>query len=445
VTLALPPGLYLVEVPGAGLRHGFAVAGPAEVAVTEAGPPVRSDAAGSLVPLRVAAPAPVAQLAVVSAGFSLVRDGLGSIDTRLPFGLYKLRCRLGRGLRERVVLLDGAAPTVTLAPPAPPRPPAMPRVPDAEALLRLSGEAGAPVSVVDGHNLTVLDLRYEGGRRSGSPGLAQSIRAVAAGQYYLRRQVGDAHFIEQSLVLPAGWALDLEVPAEKPAVPVLRMQRVGGGGDPLLAEALGVALADRRRVLNPALEEMLTRQVCDPLAGILTGHLLLAEREHDPGRDLAALNRLVRRLSKLLGNDHPDVQALALACPDEGLRPDAPVTALPLFQRSWHLLLAASHDNRSLLPSRLWERALARSAQAPFLAWSTDRLRRSALQLELAEAAWGAMLPATTATMGNVVTLGRPVPRISPRAEARRRARLLDVPASALDMLAELYQDCASG
>jgi hypothetical protein len=275
--------------------------------------------------------------------------------------------------------------------------------------------------------------------------LAQSIRAVAAGQYYLRRQVGDAHFIEQSLVLPAGWALDLEVPAEKPAVPVLRMQRVGGGGDPLLAEALGVALADRRRVLNPALEEMLTRQVCDPLAGILTGHLLLAEREHDPGRDLAALNRLVRRLSKLLGNDHPDVQALALACPDEGLRPDAPVTALPLFQRSWHLLLAASHDNRSLLPSRLWERALARSAQAPFLAWSTDRLRRSALQLELAEAAWGAMLPATTATMGNVVTLGRPVPRISPRAEARRRARLLDVPASALDMLAELYQDCASG
>lgn len=441
LSLTLPPGLYLVEVPGAGLRHGFAVTGPGSVALHETGPAVCAEAAGTLLPLGLEAPAPVAQLAVVDPHFALVRHGLGQVRTRLPFGLYQLRCRLGRSLVERVLLLDRAAPALALAlaaPSAAPRLPPLPRVPGAEALLRLSGAGGAPVSVVDDNGLTVLDLRHE---PAGEP-LAQQVHALPAGQYFLRRQLGAAHFLEQSLVLPAGWALDLLVPAPA-GVPELRMRRLGGGGNPLLADALGVALADRRRVLDPEVEEALLRQQGDPLVGILTGHLLLAEHEADPGRDLGALNRLVRRLREQLGPQHPDVQALALACPDPALRPDTPVQALPLYQRSWRLLVAASHDNRWLLPARLWERALARTAQAPFLAWSTDRVQRSALQLELAEATWGGVLAAPQA--GNVVSFGRAVPRKSPRAVARRRARLLGVPASALDLLAELYQDCAAG
>jgi hypothetical protein len=461
--LALPPGLYLAEVPGAGLRQGFEVTGPTELALAQPGPPVLAEAFGQSLLLTLRAADPTLACAVVDHGFALARRGVGGLAAKLPFGLYKLRSRQGRTLSDRVLLLDrettlalGAAPASPAAALAPLLPPG-----DQGAVLRLAGPARPGVSVVDMHGLTVLDLAYDGeplpGDTAGEERVACAI-ALPPGGYFLRRRLGAsragaAPVMEQSLVLVAGWALDVSVPPMLPAAmppPVGLLMRPLAGPAPsaeqdALVAAMTVALADRRRILTPALEAALTGRVVDPLAGILAGHLLLLDQEYDPGRDLSALNGLVRQLRQLLGPLHPDVKALALRCPDATLRPSRPVPVLPMFMRSWRLLVAASHSRRALLPRRLWERAMARTAQSPFLAWSMDGRQRQAVQRELAEATWGttATLAGSAPPMGNVVPFARAVPVKSDRGAARRRALLLDVPLSALELLAEVYEDNA--
>jgi hypothetical protein len=334
-------------------------------------------------------------------------------------------------------------------------------------VLRLTGPARHGVSVVDTHGLTVLDLAHDGlpgasAVAAGEPAGGRIVSctvALPAGGYFLRRRLGAARggadqVMEQSLVLVPGWVVDVTVPGIVPAAapqPVGLMMRSLDGPAPTaeqdaLVGAMLIALADRRRILTPALEAALTGRVVDPLAGILAGHLLLLEQEYDPGRDISPLNGLVRQLQKLLGPLHPDVKALALRCTDASLRPSRPVPVLPMFMRSWRLLVAGSHQSRALLPRRLWERAVARTAQSPFLAWSMDGRQRQAVQRELAEATWGTtqVVASSKAAMGNVVPFARAVPVKSDRGAARRRALLLDVPLSALELLAEVYEDGAS-
>ncbi len=476
LNLALPPGLYLAEVPGAGLRQGFEVTGPTELALEQAGPPVLAEAFGRALPLSLRTADPTLACAVVDHGFALARRGIGGLEARLPFGLYKLRSRQGRTLSDQVLLLDRETTLALGAAPAP----AAPTVPDllppgaagTRAVLRLTGPARQGVSVVDMHGLTVLDLAYDGvplPERPVGEDLASCAIALPPGGYFLRRRLGPPRagaaaatlparpgvppVMEQSLVLVPGWALDVVVPPLVPAAvpsPVGMQMRPLGGPAPsaeqdALVAAMTVALADRRRILTPTLEAALTGRVVDPLAGILAGHLLLLEQEYDPGRDLSALNGLVCQLRQLLGPLHPDVKALALRCPDATLRPARPVPALPMFMRSWRLLVAGSHNQRALLPRRLWERSVARTAQSPFLAWSMDARQRQAVQRELAEATWGttAAVAGSAAPIGNVVPFARAVPVKSDRGAARRRALLLDVPLSALEMLAEVYEDNA--
>ncbi len=466
--IALPPGLYLLEAPAAGLRQGFEVTGPTDVTLREAGPPVLAEAIGTPLPLTLRSSDPTLIHAVLDHRFALARHGMGGMDARLPAGLYKLRCRQGRRVDDQVMLLDRAT-TLSLGTPAIAAPALRHPLPPAEgeAILHLSGPARQGISVVDAHGLTVLDLAYDGLPRSdqapaeakGCDRTVSCAIALPPGGYFLRRRLGCARGVaapvmEQSLVLARGWTLDVSVPARDPARPPppvgLLMRPIEGPAptaeqDALIA-AMTIALADRRRILTPALEAALTRQVENPLAGILAGHLLLLEQEYDPGRDTSALNGLVRQLHQLVGPVHPDVKALALRCPDHTLRPSRPVPSLPMFMRSWRLLVAGSHSRRALLPRRLWERAMARTAQSPYLAWSMDSRQRQLVQRELAEATWGTVdaVASGAAAVGNVIPFARSVPAKSDRGAARRRALLLDVPLSALELLAEVYEDNAS-
>ncbi len=464
--IALQPGLYLLDVPEAGLRQGFEVTGPTEVTLRETGAPVQPEAIGQALPLTLQVADPTMRCAVLDHRFALARCALGGLAAQLPGGLYKLRCRQGRDLSVQVVLLDRAT-TLAVGVPAVASAP-LPRLEATgatDAVLRLTGPIGQGVSVVDTHGLTVLDLAHDGLAEdadavSASPcrRIVACTRALPPGGYFLRRRLGPlrgaaAPLMEQSLVLAPGWALDVTVPAMLPGAPpppVSLLMRPLAGPPPsaaqeALAAAMAIALADRRRILTPALEAALAGRLVDPLAGILFGHHLLLEQEFDAGRDVSALNRLVRELEQLLGPLHPDVEALALRCPDPSLRPSRPVPVLPMFMRSWRLLVAGSHQSRALLPRKLWERAVARTAQSPFLAWSMDGRQRQAVQRELAEATWGTAEMAATgaAPVGNVVPFARAVPVKSGRGAARRRALLLDVPLSALELLAEVYEDYA--
>jgi hypothetical protein len=64
--------------------------------------------------------------------------------------------------------------------------------------------------------------------------------------------------------------------------------------------------------------------------------LLLIGAEHGAaGPGLELLNEVVANLRTLVGTEHPDVEALSLACPDTTLQRKMPVTTPPMFERSW--------------------------------------------------------------------------------------------------------------
>lgn len=104
--LELVPGLYLVDVPQAKLRQGFEVLGPAKVEVQEAGEPVETALGEELFQLQIDPNDPAAEIFVIDSRFSLVDRDTGQLTTKLPFGLFKIKTRIGRSFTSRVVLFD---------------------------------------------------------------------------------------------------------------------------------------------------------------------------------------------------------------------------------------------------------------------------------------------------------------------------------------------------
>jgi len=477
--LSLPPGLYVVDVPGASLRQGFEVLGPLSVSVADRGDPVAEPAdPGAMFDLAIDPNEPAAEIFVIDDRLALVDRGAGALTTTLPFGVYKLKTRLGRGVREQVVMLDGPLVTDDGAALVRPIASAVPLAVSAaiheyhlsaaadaaEASLALvrSGEgrsaltvmarvwsesgvspAGAEpwrgVSILDGGGRTILDLSASG-QRTGGDGdpLAVATLAVEPGTYFLRHRLGggpDAPAVEQSVVVPPAWSVSVHIlrevaPDGRALLPRPRLSVVMRNPAQMFdafeqreidemrksVEAAQVALGDERRVLNEGLEALLLSRYFDPMAGIIGGHLLLVEAERGRRRDLLPLNALVRGLRELVGAEHPDVEALSLRCPDATLRRTAPVRTPPMLQRSWTLLAEASWRSRRLVPASLWNRIVAAGSLPPFLVWSTDEETRAAVLRDLA------------ATLGGAG---------GSRASLRAGARRLGLPAAALDPIAD--------
>jgi hypothetical protein len=539
---ALRPGLYLVDVPDAGLRQGFEVVGPTSVEVAEPGLPVAPapDGAG-MFELEVDPGDPAAEIFVIDHRFSLVDGNPGRLRTPLPFGLFKVKTRLGRGLKERVILLDRDRPHLDpgaivqpLATAAPLEGTVVTHEYQVAAAKHAAGEArrlgqaghratltvmarvwsgpdGAlrdakpweGVTVADAKGKKVLDLAKEGEPDTTRDPFAVRTLGVPPGVYFLRQHLGAAAtgtrplVLEQSLVVPEGWGLEVHLLrratpdgdqlSPRPRLSLLMRALAGRGGgerdeermDRLL-ETARLALADERKVLGADLEALLLGKSQDPMAGILGAHLLLVEAERDPSRGLEMLDEVVPNLRGLVGPDHPDVEALSLRCPNPGLRRGKPVAAPPMFQRSWRLLAEGSSAQPTLVPKRLWGRVQAQGSLPPFFVWVVDEEVRAAFRRELARATWAPAAPEGTSpavavgpamdhaaapmTDATEVPLAAPasdlVPRPAmsvsraasvrlPRAEqprrvdrgmARERARRLQVPASALDILAKEYE-----
>jgi hypothetical protein len=104
-------GLYVAEVPAAGLRHGFQVTGSGgiEVTVTDTGPPVAPADWSRLYPLNVVADNPAAEIMVSDYKFDRIFLETGALHDRDAPGVYKIRVQIGRDIAtasEKVVLLD---------------------------------------------------------------------------------------------------------------------------------------------------------------------------------------------------------------------------------------------------------------------------------------------------------------------------------------------------
>jgi hypothetical protein len=239
-------------------------------------------------------------------------------------------------------------------------------------------------------------------------------------------------------------------------------------GEPpdLLVEHARVALAQGRRVLNGKLEELLIFKFNDPIAGLIGGHLLLLEHDQGHRADLGLLDTVVTNLRSLVGENHPDVQALSLRCASETLRAVGPVVAPPMFERSLRILCQESEKHPELMPEALWKRALVGVTLPPFLVWADDDAGRVRYRRALARAVWApleepalarARAPASAAantaeaamqaTEIPAMGLAPPLPADEPAAtptemeEAHGRAAAFRIPDAVLSALKNEYEE----
>ena len=254
------------------------------------------------------------------------------------------------------------------------------------------------VSVVNASNSVIADLETQGRHdRSGDPVAACAIR-LNPGAYELRYPIGSSGLFTQSLIVPAGgWRMEaylLHTGAETSGRPSISLLMRKIGEEPKADEEIQlqkaiVAVADERSILNMQLVEVLFGQTASPLARIVGAHLLLlsarTQSDADAAATLARLNAIVTELRNLVGRQHADVEALSLKCSDPTLRTVAPVGALPMFERSWQLLLEGSQQWPELISATLWQKVHATVEIPPYLVWTEDDSVQTALRKALAD------------------------------------------------------------
>jgi hypothetical protein len=252
-------GLYVAEVPGAGLRQGFQVigSGEVEVTVTETGPAVEPANWSKLYPLNVVADNPAAEIMVADYKFDRIFTQTGALHDRDAAGVYKLRVQIGRDIAtasEKVVLLDRELQDggQVAAPPLPSPAPIPGSALTSESHVKPFSEAAARRGdfhpVRPGAATISIMTRYwtdpaapaAGGRRlphpmeglqlSGATGsfpdfrpedrkvddeggdpVAVWEREVAPGVYFLRQTLGDGRQLEAAVVAVAGWVTQVVI------------------------------------------------------------------------------------------------------------------------------------------------------------------------------------------------------------------------------------------
>lgn len=446
MTISLPVGLHIVEIPACGYRQGFEVTQAGIVAVTEKGASVA--VAANVFTLSIDAGDTANQISIETAEFETADNAQGRINTRLTCGIYRARVRAGRNLVDQVFLLDrdmvlgaGSVPLMASAIPfreAPlshesqsdlvdhlaERPAPSPGKAEIALVARswTSDEAIAienpwdGVRIVDARGREIADLtKAEAKDATSKDGSAHETVEISPKVAFLRFPNNSTGIAEMALPAVAGWRLEAYLlrfrTGEQEASPRVSFIMRNGADAPPEDQVLWsvsendrfekclTALADERPILTGELETLLLRKYKNPLEGIVGAHLLLLQHEADGSADLSDLNVVVRNLRTLVGTEHPDVEALSVRCPDVALRRNKPITAPPLFERSWRIMVDASEDNSELVPLALWKRVAAMLAMPPYLVWSAKhsvkRAYRSTLLKNIAAVATPVTLQAS--------------------------------------------------
>jgi len=275
-------GLYVAEVPSAGLRHGFQVTGSDDVQVDlqRTGEPVKPSDGSTLFTLDVDADNPAASIAVLDYQFNRIAAATGRLRLRDMAGVYKVRVEIGRTvstIADDVVLVDRDTPVKTspsqLASPAPiPGSSLAPEVhtaPFREVSTRLAPGVGASRDVGARHGAAAISVltRYWTGsepdaaaprdvphpmeglrlvRRSGaavadliedcavdetaaSDPLAIWESELKPGAYFLRQALPGRRVCESCIVTSPGWVTQIAIRRPEPgsAGPGASVQAIG--------------------------------------------------------------------------------------------------------------------------------------------------------------------------------------------------------------------------
>jgi hypothetical protein len=205
--------------------------------------------------------------------------------------------------------------------------------------------------------------------------------AVDPGNYELRLAAGTGEWLAQTIVASPGWQTqvflllrDYTIPesGEQSVISVHRRADLGGasilharnGFDPSRPELRRAELARQalsnktkpaavvpdapvRRLLPDEVRDLLAFKLDNPILGIYGAHLLLLEATPD----LRLLEMVIRNLRQLLGDAHPDVEALALALGKPTPERWGVFATPPMLRRSWSMIVDATLEDPDLVPA----------------------------------------------------------------------------------------------
>jgi hypothetical protein len=228
--------------------------------------------------------------------------------------------------------------------------------------------------------------------------------AVNPGAYILRHRLATGRDLAQSVVASSGWQITINIRRSQQDVDSKKKLFVRSGyvaslmrrlidkqsaehapmrdsedgpiDEDQLVDIARQGLADGARLLRGNLYDLLLRDFENPLVGIVGGLLLDLEREAVgatfASEHAALFDTAVTKLRKIVGREHPDVEALSFRCQDPRLAHRGPIDARPMFHRSWRIILGAASKRRNLVPLDLWKRTTASGSMPPYLIWSLE-------------------------------------------------------------------------
>lgn len=350
------------------------------------------------------------QVTVLDDAFRTIASGSGNLSVDLPPGIYKVQANITRKAWENIVLLKPGSETINVSVPILSINSPIP-LPDTAQYreyhkqaaeieshkVHLRAGSGSAIFVFarhysgDNHETTTSPVHpFNGMTLHDANGVQiadlQSISAsntspemdpwaacnilIDPGFYRLRSTLSTGDQVEQPLYASRGWQLQIFAlqsafcvqPEDARANLVdasLSYARFNPddidpcGGFNLdfpqkqesyrLTELARQGLLEKRPVLKSEINNMMWQKFENPMLGIMGGHLMLM----DPSPNLEFLGVVIENLRAMLRN-HPDVEALALPLNQTG----APFIFdhLPMFRRSWNLVLKASVQRPEIVP-----------------------------------------------------------------------------------------------
>ncbi|MBV8824836.1 MAG: hypothetical protein JO084_06475 [Bradyrhizobiaceae bacterium] len=370
----------------------------------------------------------VAEISVLNSTFDPVARGVGRLQQALPTGVYKVTVRVGPVVEEQLVSLDEDR-TVQIAAPEIPSP-----IPFASSTHSHSSQRQVAISAssrprdVFGHGASIfifarettseddasqrnpaagLSLLDENGQllcdieeraNIGSDGApCAGWRAdVSPGAYRIRLDLPNHTSFERALVATGGKQTQLFMFERDYGLPQAETHRAAdlAGGtvvicasdrfDPSderarLTELAAYALVQKRRVLSDGLtNRLLDGKFEDPMQGLLGAHIILRDRPEDTH----LFEVVTDNLKRLLGQDHPDVQALWLRRRNRGDVTEIRLRTPPMLRAGWDLATEESVRDNDLIPSEAPSGTIAFKvlAAGPWLLWRGDEQHEAELE-----------------------------------------------------------------
>lgn len=338
---------------------------------------------------------PATEIFVVNGDLELVARGVGRVRTTpLEEGIYKIKERVGIETRERLVVLRGgnlqvSLPPFTFASPVPfdqtsktheyhmaaatslckathvkhgsgssifvfarewsesKRPADTPPMSNPAEGLLLRDTSGAVVTDLQESSLIDNNVAdpYAACAVDVNPGIYRLALRVSDDLVVTQTIVASPDMQTQVFLLPAPVAGRRLPDLTRAAVLVVRLDGGFSSNDRSyrLAEIARLALTSERKILGDDLRSMLRDKLENPMLGVYAGHLLLL----DESPDLDLLGTVVVNLRRLLGRQHPDVEALSLRVSPSDYR----FTEPPMLRRSWTLIVEATLEHEDLTPA----------------------------------------------------------------------------------------------